>query len=72
MHPFPIPYPDDITQDIKGGFITYTADVLDQVNLATVNFAANNTDPKAAILPTYNYLLGQVIPFCSIFFGIQF
>ncbi|KAG8216423.1 hypothetical protein J3R82DRAFT_6528 [Butyriboletus roseoflavus] len=44
---------------VWGGFITYTANVLDEVNLATANFAANNNDPKAAILPTYNHLLGQ-------------
>ncbi|KAH0826808.1 hypothetical protein J3R83DRAFT_5232 [Lanmaoa asiatica] len=48
-----------LTQDVKGGVITYTADVLDKVNLATADFSANNTDPKAAIITTYNYLLGE-------------
>lgn len=49
-----------LTEIVKGGLITYTADVLDEVNLATANFAANNSDPKAAIITAYNYLLGEV------------
>lgn len=54
-----------LIQNVKGGVITYTADVLDQVNLATANFAANNTDPKAAIITSYNYLLIEASPFAA-------
>ncbi|KAI9458759.1 hypothetical protein HD554DRAFT_2207065 [Boletus coccyginus] len=50
---------------VWGGVITYTADVLDQVNLATANFAANNTDPKAVIITSYNYLLIEASPFAA-------
>lgn len=35
-----------LSQNVKGGLITYTADVLDLVNIVTANFAANSTDPK--------------------------
>ncbi|KAG9316804.1 hypothetical protein JVU11DRAFT_2869 [Chiua virens] len=45
---------------VWGGFIVYTADVIDQVNQATANFAANNSDPKAAIITAYNYVLGRL------------
>ena len=65
-------HPDVLIRNVKGGLVTYTANVLDQVNLATANFAANNTDPKAAILTTYNYLLGQVGPFAGVLFEIRF
>ncbi|KAF8124590.1 hypothetical protein EV363DRAFT_1403151 [Boletus edulis] len=44
---------------VWGGLITYTEGVLDQVNQATANFATDNTDPKAAIITSYNYLLGE-------------
>ena len=39
---------------------------LDDVSNATVKFQQTVTDPKAAILPTYNFLLGSVshAPFC--------
>jgi len=38
------------------------------VNVATANFAANNTDPKAAILTTYNSILGQLGIFQILFY----
>ena len=41
----------------KGGRIDYNGDsrdVLTKINQATVNFARNNKDPKAAVITTYN------------------
>lgn len=49
-------------RDVKGGLITYAADVLGRVNIATANFAANSTDPKAVIVTGYAYTFGQVRP----------
>lgn len=46
--------------NVKRGITTHRADVLDQVNLATVNFATNACDPRAVIITSYNCLLGQV------------
>lgn len=43
---------------VWGGLITFTENVLDQVNKATADFQMNNTDPKASIITTYNFLLG--------------
>lgn len=41
-----------------------TAPYLNQLSAATAAFAANVTDPKAGIIATYNFLLGQVgLPF---------
>ncbi|KAI0634577.1 FAD-binding domain-containing protein [Trametes polyzona] len=45
--------------EVWGGLITITADQLDKVNAATVKFSQTVTDPKAQVLPTYNYVLGQ-------------
>ncbi|KIY67237.1 FAD-binding domain-containing protein [Cylindrobasidium torrendii FP15055 ss-10] len=44
---------------VWGGLITFTADQLDKVDAATVKFAKEVTDPKAAIITTYNFLLGS-------------
>lgn len=44
---------------VWGGLITITAPFIDDVSAATANFAANVQDPKAAILPTYNFLAGS-------------
>ncbi|KAJ1306265.1 hypothetical protein OPQ81_010969 [Rhizoctonia solani] len=44
---------------VWGGLQTFTSSRIDQVNKATADFAANVTDPKAAIITTYNFLLGQ-------------
>ncbi|KAH7920768.1 FAD-binding domain-containing protein [Leucogyrophana mollusca] len=44
---------------VWGGLITITGNNIPAVNAATANFAANNTDPKAAIITTYNFLLGE-------------
>jgi FAD/FMN-containing dehydrogenase len=46
--------------EVWGGLQTFTFDQLDKVNAATVNFVKNVTDPKAGIITTYNFLLGQV------------
>ncbi|CAL1714340.1 unnamed protein product [Somion occarium] len=43
---------------VWGGLITITGDHLDKVNAATVKFGSEISDPKAAILPTYNFVLG--------------
>jgi len=44
---------------VWGGLLTFTEDVIPQVTAAAANFAANVTDPKAAIITTYNFLLGE-------------
>ncbi|KAG7446652.1 FAD-binding domain-containing protein [Guyanagaster necrorhizus] len=44
---------------VWGGLITYTQDHLSEVNAVAVKFANDVTDPKAAIITTYNFLLGQ-------------
>lgn len=45
---------------IWGGLITYTSLVLDQVTAACEQFASTVTDPKASIITTYNFLLGDI------------
>ncbi|OSD00999.1 FAD-binding domain-containing protein [Trametes coccinea BRFM310] len=45
--------------EVWGGLITITEDQLDKVNAATVKFAQTVNDPKAQVLPTYNFLLGE-------------
>ena len=54
--------PTDVYQ--KGGAITYSSNVTDQVNSAVADFSMYNTDPKAGIIITYGYELGSVS--CSI------
>ncbi|KAJ6488794.1 FAD dependent oxidoreductase [Mycena sanguinolenta] len=44
---------------VWGGLITYTLAQIPAVSAAVAQFASNVTDPKAAIIPTYNFLLGQ-------------
>ncbi|KAH7886140.1 hypothetical protein F5I97DRAFT_1877832 [Phlebopus sp. FC_14] len=44
---------------VWGGFITYTPQNVELVNRATANFAANTTDPKAALMITYDYFLSR-------------
>ncbi|KAF5356904.1 hypothetical protein D9756_006848 [Leucocoprinus leucothites] len=44
---------------VWGGLITVTAPFIDQISAATADFAANVTDPKASIITTYNFLLGE-------------
>ncbi|KAH7887220.1 hypothetical protein F5I97DRAFT_1120742 [Phlebopus sp. FC_14] len=44
---------------VWGGVIMFTANTLDQVNSATANFATYNSDPKASMIVTYNFLLGE-------------
>ncbi|KAI0825986.1 FAD dependent oxidoreductase [Irpex lacteus] len=44
---------------VWGGTITATADQLDAVNKATLNFSNNVTDPKAQAIIAYNFLLGE-------------
>lgn len=45
--------------NVYGGLRTYTADQVENIANATLAFSENNKDPKAQILPTFNYLLGQ-------------
>ncbi|KAJ7452892.1 FAD dependent oxidoreductase [Mycena latifolia] len=44
---------------VWGGLIIHTADQIPAVSVAIENFASTVTDPKAAILPAYNFLLGE-------------
>ncbi|KAF8879383.1 FAD-binding domain-containing protein [Infundibulicybe gibba] len=44
---------------VWGGVITYTADNIPAVSAATAEFSDKVTDPKASIITTYNFLLGQ-------------
>ncbi|KXN82296.1 Bifunctional solanapyrone synthase [Leucoagaricus sp. SymC.cos] len=44
---------------VWGGLITVTAPFIDQISAATADFSANVKDPKASIITTYNFLLGQ-------------
>ncbi|KAH7334932.1 hypothetical protein B0J17DRAFT_577084 [Rhizoctonia solani] len=44
---------------VWGGLQTFTFDQLDKVKAATANFAQNVKDPKAAIIPTFNFILEQ-------------
>ncbi|QRV84351.1 FAD-binding domain protein [Ceratobasidium sp. AG-Ba] len=44
---------------VWGGLKTYTQDQLGKVNNATVNFINNVKDPKAGIITTYNFVIGQ-------------
>jgi hypothetical protein len=45
---------------LQGGLITYTVAQIPDVSAAVARFASSVTDPKAGIIPTYNFLLGQV------------
>ncbi|OAA34241.1 FAD-binding, type 2 [Metarhizium rileyi] len=55
---------------VWGGVRTYTADKRKQVISAVTNFTATNTDPKAAIIPTFNAFstLGLNLPGMLVFF----
>ncbi|KAH7908528.1 FAD-binding domain-containing protein [Hygrophoropsis aurantiaca] len=44
---------------VWGGLITFTENNIHLVNAATASFSASNTDPKAGIITTYNFLLGE-------------
>ncbi|SPO27078.1 related to 6-hydroxy-D-nicotine oxidase [Ustilago trichophora] len=44
---------------VYGGLRTYTADQVDNIVNATLDFSNNSKDPKAQILPTFNFILGQ-------------
>ncbi|KAJ7833877.1 FAD-binding domain-containing protein [Mycena olivaceomarginata] len=44
---------------VWGGLITYTVAQIPDVSAAVARFASSVTDPKAGIIPTYNFLLGQ-------------
>ncbi|KAJ7107008.1 FAD-binding domain-containing protein [Mycena epipterygia] len=45
--------------EVWGGLITYTVAQIPAVSAAVERFASNVTDPKAAIIPAYNFLIGQ-------------
>ena len=60
--------PDILTPNVQGGVITFPdvlddPEILDKINQATANFGANIKDPKAAIISSYTYFLGQVSSF---------
>ena len=63
-----LPWTPLTTHSHQGGLITYTANELNLVNQATANFAANNKDPKAQIITTYNCIFGEVRK-CSVSFA---
>ncbi|KAF8148763.1 hypothetical protein K438DRAFT_1989121 [Mycena galopus ATCC 62051] len=44
---------------VWGGLITYTFDQIPAVSAAVAQYASTVTDPKAAIIPAYNFLLGE-------------
>ncbi|KAJ6448449.1 FAD dependent oxidoreductase [Mycena sanguinolenta] len=44
---------------VWGGLITYSLPQISAVSAAVAQFVSNVTDPKAAIIPMYNFLLGQ-------------
>ncbi|KAI8988985.1 FAD-binding domain-containing protein [Trametes punicea] len=54
--------------EVWGGIITITEDQLDKVNAATVKFAQTVTDPKAQVLPTYSFVLGEPGVSVSLFY----
>lgn len=43
---------------VWGGLVTITQEHLAEVNAAVANFSANVSDPKAAIISAYNFVLG--------------
>ncbi|EEB96887.1 hypothetical protein MPER_03893, partial [Moniliophthora perniciosa FA553] len=43
-----------------GGVILYSSAVLDDVNAACEQFASTVSDPKASIITTYNFALGDI------------
>ncbi|KAJ7459239.1 FAD dependent oxidoreductase [Mycena latifolia] len=46
---------------VWGGFAFYTAEQIPAISAAVEKFSSNVTDPKAGILPTYNFFQGQPI-----------
>lgn len=47
------------TTQVYGGVRTYTFDQIDSVVTAVNNFSMTNKDPKAQVLPTFNFVLGE-------------
>ncbi|KAJ7462427.1 FAD-binding domain-containing protein [Mycena latifolia] len=47
--------------EVWGGFAYYTADQIPAISAALEKFSSNVTDPKAGILPSYNFFQGQPI-----------
>ncbi|KAJ7459238.1 FAD dependent oxidoreductase [Mycena latifolia] len=45
----------------QGGFAFYSADQIPAISAAIEKFSSNVTDPKAGILPSYNFFEGQPI-----------
>jgi len=54
--------------EVYGGYIVYPADEFDALADAIIEFGASNTDPKAAILPTYGVTLDLPIAVTLIFY----
>ncbi|KAI5120528.1 hypothetical protein M0805_004536 [Coniferiporia weirii] len=53
---------------VWGGSILYLGDKLDALAKATANFSANNTDPKAQIITSFNSQSGTLIGSVNIFY----
>jgi len=45
---------------VWGGLLTYTENEVSAVNAATVKFSNEVTDPKAGIITTFNFILGEL------------
>ncbi|KZT71939.1 FAD-binding domain-containing protein [Daedalea quercina L-15889] len=53
---------------VWGGQLIILGEYIDQVNVATANFAANVTDPKAQIIATYDYEEGALLAAVMLFY----
>ncbi|KAH9946908.1 FAD dependent oxidoreductase [Amylocystis lapponica] len=53
---------------VWGGVINVIAEYANQVNAATANFAANTTDPKAAMIMSYDYTIGSLLMSVILFY----
>lgn len=51
---------DILLTHVQGGQLTFLSSELAAVTAATANFSANVTDPKAALITTYDYTGGLV------------
>ena len=45
---------------IWGGSVIYSSELIQRVHIATENFSAKNTDPKAQMIVTYADISGMV------------
>ncbi|KAL7284766.1 hypothetical protein ACG7TL_002073 [Trametes sanguinea] len=55
-------------RDVWGGVLIITADQLDAVNAANVQFSQTVTDPKAQVIPSYAHAQGQLVMSLQLFY----